>query len=266
MKKLKKITSLLLAVAICALIPNATAMTADAAEPKTYYIKYSASADNWRYQEGSWQDNTYDYDLVFLHEAIKDGDHIAIEGAGLPIEFSVNLGSLTLVQGSTAVVSAKSIDTCYVLGGNYSAINGNVTTAYVYDTTTCTFNNNVGTLNVVNGTSKDGLLHATVSVAGTVDHLIGNDGSKTHYELYNFAANKLVIKEGAVKTDAAYFSTAPSASTTTTQTTPAQTTTDTSSADEYDDVPKTGESTLLFWLLGISAICFAGSYRLKKAH
>lgn len=263
MKKLKKITSLLLAVAICVLLPNVTSLTASAEEAKTYYIKFSVADNSWRYQEGTWKENTYHYDLAFLHEVIKDGDHVAIEGAGVPINFSVSLSSLTLVQGSSAVVSAKSIDTCYVLRDNVSAISGDVTTAYVYDNATCTFNNNVGTLNVLNDASRKATtLSANVSVVGTVNHLIGNDGVTTHYELYNFAAGKLSITNGAVKTDAAFFSKTPSATTQTSQTA----TDNSASADEYDDVPKTGESTLLFWLLGISAICFAGSYRLKKAH
>uniref|UniRef100_UPI0040562EB2 hypothetical protein n=1 Tax=Acetatifactor sp. TaxID=1872090 RepID=UPI0040562EB2 len=265
MKTLKKITALLLAAAICALLPNATVLTASAEEPVTYYVKH-VDGQGWRFQIGSWADNGYHRELYYMYQDIKDGDLLVVDGSNIdnPIEVSVRLSNLTYAQNTSAVVYAKSIDNCYVLRDNFSAVNGDVTNAYIYDTTACTFNNNVGTLNILNDPGRiDSLLHANVTVGGTVNHLIGNDGNTVHYDLYNFAAGKLVITQGDVKTDPAYFST--TASSTAAPSVPAQTVpADTASDDEYDDVPQTGDSSLWICLLGISAICFAGSYQLKK--
>ncbi len=264
MKKLTKIVSLLLAVALCVLLPNTTALTASADGPVTYYVKYMADKDEWRFQVGStWSDSAQHRELHYLRQDIKDGDLLVVDGnnPGDILDIPVRLSNLTVFFNSTAIVTAKSIDNCYVLSGAVCAVNGNVTNAYAYEYATCTFNNNVGTLSVLNEAGKnDATLHGNVSAGGTVDHLIGHDGNKLHYELYNFAAGKLVIDKGDVKTDAAHYSTTPSS----TQSTPAAPSQEASSADEYDDVPKTGDSSLVLWLLGISAICFAGSFTMKK--
>lgn len=265
MKKLKTIVSLLLAVAICVLLPNFNSMTVSAEGPVTYIVKHVDSNNEWRFQTGSstWDENGYHRELYYLHLDIKDGDILIVDGPGnAPINISARLSNLTFVNGAYAVISATSIDDCYVLKDSVAAISGDVTNAYVYDNAVCTFNNNVGTLSVLNDPNrKDSTLDATVSVAGTVNHLIGNDGAKLHYELYSFPAGKLVIDKGDVKTDASLFSTtAPAAGAQTNTSTQNQ-----SSADEYDDVPKTGDSAVVFWLLGISALCFAGRRALKKA-
>lgn len=267
MKKLKKIFTLLVAAAVLVLMPGVNTLTASAEEPVTYYIKYLSDDNQWRFQTGStWSDTVQHRELYYAYQDIKDGDSVIIEGAnpGFIFEVSVRLSNVTFLHGSAAVVTAKAIDECYVLRDSVAAINGDVTNAYVYDNARCTFNNNVGTLQVLNDPARnDTLLRGTVSVGGTVNHLIGKDNDKIHYELYNFAAGKLSITDGDVKTDAAYYSTSASAGTTQTTNT-SQTSTSQSSSDEYDDVPKTGESSLVFWLLGLSAICFAGRYALKK--
>lgn len=266
MKKLKKITALLLAVAICVLLPGTTALTASAAEPVTYYLKYLSASNEWRFQTGStWSDSVQHREMYYLLQDIKDGDLLIVDGnnSGSVLNIPVRLSNLTFYYNASAVVTATAIDSCYVMSDAVCAVNGDVKNAYVYDHGTCTFNNNVGTLNVLNDPGKNhSLLHATVTVGGTVDHLIGHDGSTLHYELYNFAAGKLDIKDGDVKTDAAYYSTTPSAGNT--APTPNADTQNDTSADEYDDVPKTGDSNLALWLIGISAICLAGGYALRK--
>lgn len=264
MKKLKKIVSMLMAVAICFLLPGVSTLTASAESPVTYYVKYLANDGQWRYMEGSsWSDTGFHRELYYMYEAIKDGDSIVIDGAnpGFVLEVPVRLKNVTLLHGAAAVVTATSIDECYILRDSVGAINGNVTNAYVYDNGRCTFNNNVGTLTIQNDSFlvNDTLLHATVSVNGTVNHLIGKDNVQLHYEHYNFAAGKLVITDGDVKTDPADYSNSPSASSSQTSQS-----TSSSSSDEYDDVPKTGDSNIVLWLLGISAMCFAGRYALKK--
>ncbi len=262
MKKLTKLAALLLAVATFVLLPDTTALTASAEGPTTYYVKQVANESDWRYQTGSsvWDDNAAHRELYYLHQNIKDGDIVIVDGAVPSIlKFSVRLGNLTVQPNSTAVIYANAIDECYVLHDTTAAVNGNITNAYVYDNAVCTFNNNVGTLNIMTDPSKnESLLFGSVTVAGTVDRLIGNDGKKVHYDLYSFAAGKLVVDKGTVKTDASQYSTTPSATNNSQSNTP-------SSSDEYDDVPKTGDSNLAFLLLGISAICFAGRYGLKKA-
>ncbi len=262
MKIFKKLISTLMVAALCILLPDISAMTASAEEPVTYYVKYLASTDQWRYMPGStWNDTGSHRDLYYMHEALKDGDSIIIDGSkpDFTLKVSVRLKNLTLIHGAQAVVTANGFDECYVLRDSVGAFNGDVTNAYVYDNGRCTFNNNVNTLTVQTASSytNNTRLHATVTVNGTVGHLIGKDSTQLHYEHYNFAAGKLVITEGNVKTDAADYSNTPSASSRPTQST-------SSSSDEYDDVPKTGESNLILWLFGISAFCFAGRYVLKR--
>lgn len=280
MKRLRKFVSLLAAVAVCVLLPGVNALTASAEEegPVTYYVKFVEGNSEWRYQLGSaWNDNAGHRELYYLLQDIRDGDLVVVEGnSALNLNLPVRLSNLTINHAATVAISAKSIDDCYVLRDSAAAINGDVTNAYVYENARCTFNNNVGTLQVLDSSG----LHATVTCAGTVDHLIGKDNLQTYYDYYSFAEGKLDIKDGPVKTDAAYYSTTAPAEASQTQatqnetsqaeavqeqapqadTTPAET-----SSNEYDDVPKTGESNLIFWLLGISALCFAGSCYLKKA-
>lgn len=261
MKKLKKMVSLLMVAALCALLPGANALTASASTPVTYYVKYVEHDSQWRFQEGSsWNVNGFHRELYYMYEAIKDGDSIVIDGSnpGFTLEVPVRLKNVTLLHGAAAVVTASSIDECYILRDSVAAINGNVTNAYVYDNGRCTFNNNVGTLTIQNDffLVNDTLLHANVGVNGTVNHLIGKDNVQVHYEHYNFAAGTLVITDGDVKTDPANYSNTPSSG--------SNKNTSSSSSDEYDDVPKTGDSNLIFWLLGISALCLAGRYTLKK--
>lgn len=273
MKKLKKIVSMLVAVAICVLLPTANTLTVSAEEPVTYYVKYIDNDSEWRFQKTSqWDRQVQHRELYYMYQDIKDGDIIIVDGVDIssPIEVSVRLSNLTFLHGASAIVKAQSIDNCFVLRDTVVSINGDVTNASVYDNARCTFNNNVGTLQILNDAIVDeALLHGTVSVGGTVNHLIGKDNTQVHYELYNFAAGKLVIESGSLKTDDDFYSSTASATDTTTA---EQTTTQTTqtapsdeSNDEYDDVPETGDNNLVFWLLGISAICFAGRYALKKA-
>lgn len=252
---------MLMVAALCVLLPSANTLIASAEEPVTYYVKYLENDSQWRFQPGSsWDDKGYHRELYYMYEAIKDGDSIVIDGSnpGFILEIPVKLKNVTLLHGAAAVVTVSSIDECFILRDSVAAINGNVTNAYVYDNGRCTFNNNVGTLTIQNDSFlvNDTLLHANVSVNGTVDHLIGKDNIQTHYEHSNFAAGTLVITDGDVKTDPANYSNTISSD--------SNQNTSSSSTDEYDDVPKTGDSNLVFWLLGISALCLAGRYTLKK--
>ena len=266
MKKFKKFAAWLTAVALCAFLPAGNAMTVAAAEPVTYCVSYCPSENTWRYQRGGgWVDGNEHGDLYYLYRDIKDGDTIVVEGTGdetLYLNVSARLANLTMNHASNVLVTATGYDECFILEGSYTVVNGDVSNAYVYNDATCFFNNNVSNLQII-GTGDD--INAQVVVAGTAGHVVGKDASRTYYDLYNFAKGKLSIEDGSIRTEEAYYSTTPSAAQ---NTTPASTTQQASSAgnaDEYDEVPKTGDSTLIYWiLLGASALCFMGKKALKK--
>lgn len=279
MKKLKKILPVLATFTLCILSFARLPLLVHAEEPVTYYVKF---IDNeWRFQTGStWDDQGFHRELYYLQQDIKDGDLLVIDGSGsrLYLELNVRLSNLTSCHANEAVVTAKGIDNCYVLENSIFAVNGDVTNAYVYDNATSTFNNNVTNLEII---GKENLLKATITVMGTVNYLKGQDGVNTHFELYNFAAGKLVIENGSIKTDASYYSTTPQSTAATAPSTAAASssaaaetptasapaasgTASTAASGEYDDVPKTGEANICIWLLGIAAVCLLGRYQLNK--
>lgn len=280
MKKMKRFVSLLAAAALLAILPNANVLTVSAAEPATYVITYDNDAQDWRYQAGStWSEETETRELYYLQQSIKDGDAVVIEGAcdGNPINLDVNLGNLTLKNAATVIITAKSINDCFILGGSVAAVNGNINNAYVYDNGSCTFNNNINTLQLFG--SDD--IHTSATVAGTVAHVIAKGNNGNFYECYNVAAGKLEIEDGSLRTDAAHYSTTGSAPADSNTQANAQTntqsgatqaaasqnqTTSKPSDSEYDDVPKTGEDNSAYlWLFGIAAVCLTGKTALKKS-
>jgi hypothetical protein len=118
-------------------------------------------------------------------------------------------------------------------------------------------------------------LHATINGVGTVNHLIAKDNrdQSVFYEAYSFAAGKLAIEDGSLKTEAKYYSTtapaaaaeaAPAATEQPTQTTAPAQATQNSTSSEYDNVPKTGENSAMFWLLGAAVVCMAGGYTIRR--
>ena len=272
MKKLKKIVSLLAAAALLVLLPGGNTLTASAAEPTTYCIR---SIDGeWRFQATStWDDTAAHRELYYMEQEIKDGDIIVIDGSldNKPITVNVRLSNLTVKSSSSLVFTANGYDSCYILDQNVAAINGDVTNAYVYGTARCNFNNNVTNLEVIGSGSDLNNLNATVSVVGTVSHLKATDSGDggVYFEYYDFPANKFRMENGTVKTAETDYSTTPSSTTqeTTAQESTAQQTTSSqtpAASDEYDDVPKTGQSNLIFWLFGAAVICLAGSFALRK--
>lgn len=255
MKKIKKMLLVLAAFVMCVIPVLSTPMTANAAEPVTYYVKYLPDLAIWRFQTGTWVDGGYHRDLWFLKEEIKDGDHLVIDGTPeIKLEVDVNLGSLTVSKSTLAVIGAKSIGTVYTLDTSVSSITGDVTNAYVYDQSLANFNSNVSYLEIIR--DKADLLEATVAVAGTLDHVRAHGANYTHFELYSFAANSFYLENGILKTDPSKFSyTAPVV----------VAPTPSAPAGDYDAVPKTGDVRFNpLWLVGIAAACLAGSYVVKK--
>ena len=249
MKHLKKFLAIATVLIVFMAPILSTPMTAHAAEATTYYVKYVPGLDQFRFQKGSWQDTQEHWDISSLGSSIKDGDNLAIDctdGRGVTISVDVKLNELTIVNGNIAIVTAKSVKTLYALNGTTFVINGDVTTANLYGDCTGNFNNNVKVLNLASsGTIKP---QGDINVIGTCDELHIENSSNA----YSFQSNTLRIINGGIATDIKYFSsTAP--------------TTPSTSNDEYDDVPKTADSRFNpLWLVGLAAVCFAGSLGIKK--
>lgn len=253
MKHLKKFLAIATVLVVFMAPFLSSPMTAHAEEATTYYIKYVPSVNEFRYQKGPWQDGQEHWGISSIETYIKDGDHLAIDctdGRGIIFSVDVNLGMLTLINGNSTVVTAKSIDTVYALHGTTSAINGNVNTANLYGDSTANFNNNVKVLNLgFSGTTKP---QGDVFVLGTCDELHIENSSNA----YSFQECTLYVLGGSIATDSKYFSPNP----------PTTTTPPSTSNSEYDDVPKTADSRFNpLWLVGLAAICFAGSIGLKKS-
>ncbi|MCM1568056.1 MAG: hypothetical protein NC081_01265 [Roseburia sp.] len=271
MRKIKKFVSMFLAAALLVLLPDAAAFTASAEEPATYYIRYIEKDDAWRTQKLSvWDDSRENGGLDYVTNNIKAGDLLIIEGDGkkdLRLEIGVHLNNLTIKNAGLAVITVKDgIDNCFVLKNSVAAVNGDITNAYAYDNARCNFNNNVTNL-YLQGEPK---LEATVVVAGTVTYAKFGEESRTIYEFYQFEANSFVTENGIIRTDASkYRTSAPDQSP---APAPAPAASDSSgdsssaashdTADEYDDVPKTGESSFVWQLLCMGIACLGGCFLL----
>lgn len=286
MKRLKKFVALFTMAAVCLAIPGVGKMTARAAEPTTYVVNYSATKGGWIFKPASnWSDSAQERELYYLQQEIKDGDYVVVEnldggGNSQPLKLSVHLGNLTIKSSNseTDVIHANGYDSVFVLTDTVAAINGDVSHAYVYGNAKANFNSNVDTLEMV-GTSNDTYnnLHAYINCAGTVNHLIAKDNrdQKTFYEAYSFAGGKLTIEDGSLKTDAQYYSkTAPAPAESTAASAVAQpaqaaasaqpTQSAAASSSAYDDVPKTGENSMVFWFLGGAIVCALGGYAIRR--
>ena len=271
MKKLAKFISLLASVAMLVALPGINTLTVSAAEPTTYSLGYTD--DGWRWQISSTFDESKPSSDIYylLNEHIKDGDVVVIYGGPADedneLHFPVRLSNLTLSGTSNMViVYANGIDSCYVLSNNcIAAINSNVTNAYVYNDAIVSFNKNV--TNMVVEAYPDSA--TAVSCGGTVGEVIGKYDNTVSYHVWDVEADKLYIEADSLKTDSAYFSPNPpsgsSSQSTASTTQSSASTTQSSASDDYDDVPKTGESNMIFLLLGLSAICFLGSRKLSRA-
>lgn len=260
MKKLKTLVSLLAAAALLLMIPGARTLQASAAEPVTYSLKYVEGNGEWRYQEGSWNDNASHRELYYLKEFIKDGDLIVIEGGehSLMLELPVNLNNITFNHSYSAVITAKSVENVYVLSDSVAAVNGDVVNAHVYDNAIVNFNNNVTNLFITKARCGE----QTIAVVGTVAYVKTGDAEMIYNELYNFQANSFLQEKGIFKTDASMYSTTPSGNA---QPAPPAAPAAPAADSEYDDVPKTGEpSALPYLLIIVAGICFGGAYILRN--
>lgn len=268
MKKLKKIIALFTVALFCIIPLLSLPLTAQASTPTTYYLK--PVGDEWRYIKDSlvWGDS-YNRELYYMHQDIKDGDIIVIDGnANIELKLNVSLSNLTVLQSSSAIVHAKSFDEVHVANNTIAAINGNVKSAFVYAGATVNFNNDAQDIYLesptyvyVAGNIKNATLHGAVAPAvnlgcgGTVEHVKAISDTNTVYEGYNFKKGTLDIFAGTLKTAETDYS----------KTAPATTTTTKPATGELDDVPKTSDfSVNPVWFLGLAVVCMLGYRRLER--
>lgn len=282
-KKMKLFVSMLAAAAILVLLPGSNTLTASAEEANTYSLKYiGGDINDWRFVPGStFEDGMYHRELYYLTlDQLKDGDNIVVySGDTAPnkeLDLSgFKLGSLTVYQNATVIIHTGGVKDCYVLAGAYTAINGDVTNAHIYDNATCNFNNNV----------LDMVLHvagnpqSNIACAGTVGmfQILEDSTNSSKGIFYEIPNNTMKFLNGTVQfsnwssePSASYLqakadggtTAAPEATSAPSTPAPADNT-----SSEYDKVPKTGENSLTAWLIGLAgaaAVLFAGSYGLYK--
>ncbi len=266
MKRIKTIATTFLLAAALVLLPGSNALKAEAATPVTYAVQYDSEDNEWRYQVGSqYTDEGEDRSLYYLLQVLKDGDLVAVynsdDGAPHLDLGNVKLSNLTLCNTAMTAVHTGGISDCHILSNSTCAINGDVHNAFVYDAASVNFNNNVHNLTIL---SDEDNFYSNVNCGGTVWHLYAYSTTHpvTFYDLYNFDSGVLVIDNGVLETEYYFYDESiPSGNAQTATPAPS---TPSAPADEYDEVPKTGESALPYALLSVSVLCFAGSLMLRK--
>lgn len=272
-KRIKSLVFTLAAIALLALLPGSNALTVKADGPETYSVAYVAYNQEWRYQPGSVFDAPKGHGpLDELLLKLKDGDSVVVYMCDNPLKEldlgSVKLESLTIHQGVTAVVRTGGIKDCYVLAGAFTAVNGDVTTAHIYDVTTCTFNNNV--LDMYLYLSRDP--KSNISCNGTVGYFNASYADNGDYfaAFYDIQAKQTIFEDGHFNVPDWAYGPGPSEAYTKAKaeasagTAQKPSTDNKKPSDEYDKVPKTGDSNPVFWMLLASAVCLGGSFLLRK--
>lgn len=275
MKHLKKIALLLLSAVFLTVLPTTNTLKVSAEGPTTHLVIYDKDSKQWSCRVGgsSWDDSkpAEHWETYYLeNQTFKDGDILVIEGnpnddAGLSLDMGNHrISNLTIKSDTTVIpIIAGSIDECYILNHSTASITGSITNAYVYDESAVTFCSDVANLNII-GTEVE--VHASVGCQGTVGHLIAKDDTWVRYECYNIAKGRLDVEKGDLKTDAAYYSTTPSASAPAAPQSTPQAPAASNASNDYDKVPKTGDNSVSLPLLlaGIAVVCFAGRTALKR--
>ena len=288
---LKKLLALTVSAVMLTFLPNANVITASAEEPVTYYFMYSESDGDWRYQLGSaWDYGAESTPSYYLNENIKNGDIVVVGNGSIHmLTINVHLSNLTITNNTDmlAMISVTGgIDACYFTNNSCGSVTGTVANAYVYGNSLANFNNNVGNLYIYELDSDPA---PTVGVTGTVSYFVSedSDGSRKYYGK-NFQADTFYMENGELQTDSGKYtqdiSDSPASSATPAPTVqpastpqpastaqpaastaqPASSKSGTSS-DEYDEVPKTGETSFALWLCLAAALCFTGSLFLRKS-
>lgn len=281
LKQLKKLLPLSALAFMLTFLSNANVLTVSADEPRTYCLMFSEEDNNWRYQVRSqWDFDETSTPIYYLDENLKNGDIVVVNDGSntVPVKIKVHLSNLTFTNtsGTIAMVSvAGGVDNCFVNKDAIGSITATVTNAYVYGDALANFNNNVGNLYSYELDAPDGeSVGPTIGVIGTVSYFESHDadGSRGYYGT-NFKANTFFMEEGVLQTEEEDYTqdisggpvtAAAQPASTSQSTTPAASKSSTSS-DEYDKVPKTGESSSALWLCMAAAMCLSGSLFLKRS-
>lgn len=286
MKRIKMFVAVLTAAMGLAMVPDVHTVTAEAAEPVTYSVKYVKNGDTYEWlsqaNSSAYDDSVSGRVMYYLLNDLKDGDMVVVynnvENAPLLDLGDIHLGSLTIADDQFTMVKVGSADNFYANQGSSSSITGTITNAFVYYNALCNFNSDVKILNVYYERDEENNA-PNIGCSQKVEQVNFRSLSEPdwiYYSLYNFAADTLSIRNGILQTAETNYSRepiAPSTNTTSTNTTSTNTTStntpaagsSSSSNSEYDDVPRTGQNNIYLWLLAAAAACFVGSGLLKRA-
>lgn len=281
-KAFRQILALSVSALMLAILPDTNKLTVSAEEPTTYYLMYDENDNNgghWYYQLGSaWDTEAEHRELYYIQETLKNGDIVVVGNASPDLlTLDVHLSNLTITNttGTLAMVSVTGgIDNCYFNDGTHASITGNVTNAHVYGSAHANFNNNVTNLYSHEPDSDGG---PTVGVTGTVSYFAivdpsgntrpyGSDYKADSFRLVNsIPETPLSDYKQLTSGDAAPAQPAASAQPAAPQATKAPAAAS-SASNEYDDVPKTGETASpILWLSLLSASCLGMCVILKRA-
>lgn len=281
-KKFRNMIALLTAAVMLFLLPEGSCLRAEADGPVTYAVKYLADEGDWYYQENksAFSDSEAARNIYYLGEILKAGDIVVVYN-DTP-EVTLNLGStsltnLTVSTTAFTIINTGDIQECHILNNSSCSVNGNIINAHVYDNALVNFGGNIQELRLHSGDE----VTSSVGCSGTVGHLYAPSDTlpRTFYDLYDFQAASLHINEdGILVTPDWQYSRTPSSQ-------PAQPTPQpevqqpiqqpvaqqpaapsTDNDDEYDAVPKTGETNPALWLVCIGLLCMSGSIVLRKSN
>ena len=268
MKKMKKVFAVILSLCMMFTASCLTKLTVEAEGATTYTLK--VVNDEWRFQPNyPWDDTVQHRELYYMYQNFKDGDKVVVIDSSdkkLEVELDKNISNLTIQRASQVIINAPYVEESYILGGSFAAINADVNKAYVYDNAIVNFNKNVQYLEVLTDRENTALA-ANIGVVGQVAHAYAHEKDHVVFDIYDVKAGKFSIVDGGFNIAEGNYTKTPSASavvTTPTQTVATTPAAPSASADELDDVPKTGDITSNYWMLVLAAVCMAGGLYLRK--
>ncbi|MBR3468795.1 MAG: LPXTG cell wall anchor domain-containing protein [Lachnospiraceae bacterium] len=268
MKLFKRILATTLAIALVALLPQAT-MKVKAAGT-TYSLKYVPSMSEWRAQPlSSWDLSKGTGDLAYLYQNIKDGDTLVILGeTGAPnltdLKISAKLENLTIYNVTTGVTfsTTAEVKDVYVLKGSVASLNGTCKNVYIYDDSICNVMNDAELISM----NKESSMKMNVAAVGKVAHVQFVDNGRVLSDTYNYAANSLRVENGENKTPTTSYSATPTnfGSSSGSGSGSGNSSSGGSSTNNGSTSPKTGENATMIILFAGAVLCFAGAAYSKK--
>lgn len=272
---MKKLFAFFTAALFLAMSLNLGSLTVEAADPKTYYVKYYPDKKAWYYQPGNtWSEEIAGRELYYMTLEFKDGDYVVAEGHGdFPaLELDFHLGNFTVVTGSALTIKCKSIKDCYVLIEAATSVTAPVENAYVYSKAKANFNDDCYNLELVYPNDREPDMG--VNVVGQCNYFYCHNEYITKYMLWNFT-EPIKFEGGIIHTPYWAYEVQPPANgvqtpslapTAAPEAAPAPATPAPAAPVQgvLDDVPKTGQSFNYIFALGAAALCLAGCYSLKK--